>query len=104
MFTGCGKVSEESILKEIASKTKNSYMLYGELSILNNDNVYNYEVEVSYKKDNYYKVSLTNISNNHNQIILKNEDGVYVLTPSLNKSFKFQSDWPYINSQIYLID
>ncbi len=28
---------------------------------------------------------------------------VIVLTPSLNKSFKFQSDWPYSNSQIYLL-
>ncbi len=27
---------------------------------------------------------------------------VIVLTPSLNKSFKFQSDWPYNNSQSYL--
>ncbi len=27
-----------------------------------------------------------------------------VVTPSLNKSFKFQSDWPYNNSQIYLLD
>ena len=28
---------------------------------------------------------------------------VRVVTPSLNKSFKFQSDWPYNNSQIYLM-
>ena len=28
---------------------------------------------------------------------------VIVVTPSLNKSFKFQSDWPYSNSQIYLL-
>ena len=28
---------------------------------------------------------------------------VVVITPSLNKSFKFQSDWPYNNSQSYLI-
>ena len=26
-----------------------------------------------------------------------------MLTPSLNKSFKFQSDWPYNNSQSYLL-
>ena len=26
-----------------------------------------------------------------------------VLTPSIGKSFKFQSDWPYNNSQIYLL-
>ena len=29
---------------------------------------------------------------------------VLVLTPALNKSFKFQSDWPNDNSQIYLLD
>lgn len=28
---------------------------------------------------------------------------VIVLTPALNKSFKFQSDWPYNNSQVYLL-
>lgn len=102
-LVGCGKLSDKDIIKEIDSKTSNSYMLTGDLSILNNDSVYNYKVEVSYKKDKYYKVSLTNTSNNHNQVILKNDDGVYILTPSLNKSFKFQSDWPYKNSQIYLI-
>ena len=47
---------------------------------------------------------MTNTSNDHTQIILKNSDGVYVLTPALNKSFKFQSDWPYNNSQVYLIN
>ena len=26
-----------------------------------------------------------------------------VVTQSLNKSFKFQSEWPYNNSQIYLL-
>ena len=58
---------------------------------------------MSYKKSDLYKVSLTNTANNYEQIILKNNDGVYVVTPSLNKSFKFQSDWPYSNSQIYLL-
>ncbi|MBQ7140878.1 MAG: hypothetical protein IJO32_05185 [Bacilli bacterium] len=28
---------------------------------------------------------------------------VTVVTPALNKSFKFQSEWPYNNSQIYLL-
>ena len=28
---------------------------------------------------------------------------VIVLTPSLNKSFKFESEWPYNNSQVYLL-
>ena len=56
----------------------------------------------AYLKKDKFRVGLTNKTNNHEQIILKNDDGVYVITPSLNKSFKFQSDWPYNNSQIYL--
>lgn len=103
-ITGCGKYSEKDIIKEISKKIEDSYKLTGELAISNNDDLYNYDVEVSYKKDSYYKVSLTNMANNHTQVILKNDDGVYILTPALNKSFKFQSDWPYDNSQIYLLE
>ena len=56
------------------------------------------------KKNGFYKVVLTNKSNDFSQVIIKNSDGVFLVTPSLNKSFKFNSDWPYNNSQIYLLD
>ena len=62
-----------------------------------------YDVSVSYKRKDNYRVALRNKTNNHEQIILKNKDGVYVLTPNLNKSFKFQSRWPYNGSQSYLV-
>ncbi len=105
LSTGCGKYTEDDIIKDLEKKVNklSGYRLEGSLEILNNEEVYNYDVDVSYKKDDLYKVSLTNTSNNYEQIILKNNDGVYVLTPSLNKSFKFQSDWPNNNSQIYLL-
>ena len=44
---------------------------------INNEDKYNYTVDVTFKKGNYYKVSLTNKENNHEQIILKNDEGVY---------------------------
>ena len=104
-INGCGKYSENDVIKDLENKINklNAYKLSGELEIINNDDVYNYDVEVSYKEKKFYKVTITNVDNNHTQVILKNNDGVYVLTPSLNKSFKFQSDWPYSNSQIYLL-
>ena len=104
LITGCS--GTKNIKKNFVNRVDgaNSYKLNGTLSINNNDDVYNYSVEVGYKKDDYYKVTLRNKANNHVQIILKTDDGVYVLTPSLNKCFKFQSDWPYNNSQIYLLD
>ncbi len=105
-LTGCGKTTMNDIVGKMDKDVRKlkAYQMEGKLEIVNNDDVYNYDVVISYKQKDFYKVSLKNVANNHEQIILKNEDGVYVLTPSLNKSFKFQSDWPYSNSQIYLLE
>ena len=104
LVTGCFSKKNDA-LASIEKKYGNlkSYSLTGDLEINNNDDVYNYDVKVIFQKKDKFYVSLKNRSNNHEQVILKNEDGVYVITPSLNKSFKFQSDWPYNNSQVYLI-
>ena len=103
-FVGC-KANESSVLKNFSKKIEKSksYHLTGTLEMINGENNYLYDVDVSYKDDDLFKVSLKNQVNNHEQVILKNKEGVYVLTPSLNKSFKFQSEWPYNNSQIYLL-
>lgn len=71
--------------------------------MINNETSYEYDVKSTYKESNNFKVELINKINDHKQIILRNKEGVYVVTPSLNKSFKFQSEWPYNNSQIYLL-
>ncbi len=104
LLVGCGKYDEKDILKDLSNKINkaDSYYLEGKMEIYNNEDVYKYDVTVSYQKEDFFRVSLKNTANNHEQIILKNEDGVYVLTPSLNKTFKFQSEWPYNNSQVYL--
>lgn len=105
-LTGCSSLKDkdikDSFLKDVEGLK--SYYMEGTLKLTNNDDTYEYDVKVSFKKDNNYKVSLTNKANKYEQIILKNNDGVYVITPSLNKSFKFQSDWPDNNSQSYLLD
>lgn len=105
LLCGCGKKGEADVLKSLSKKIESSkaYHLTGTLEMINNENSYLYDVDVSYQKEDKFRVSLKNQTNNHEQIILKNEDGVYVLTPSLNKSFKFQSEWPYNNSQSYLL-
>ena len=105
ILTGCGKHSEKDVLNEFQNKVNNadSYFLTGEMELVNNEDVYNYNINVSYKKDDFYKIELVNAVNDHKQVILRNSEGVYIVTPSLNKSFKFQSDWPYNNSQVYLL-
>ncbi len=104
-LSGCGKNNEKDIIKDLSKKINNTdaYHMTGTLEIYRNEEKYTYDVDSSYRKQDNYKVSLINKNNNHEQIILKNEKNVYVLTPALNKSFKFQSDWPNNNSQIYLL-
>jgi len=105
-LTGCmGKKDDAYVLSKLTNmiEKSKSYYVEGTMELMNNEDIYEYDVKVSYKQGDFYKVHLTNISNNHEQVILRNDNGVYVVTPSLNKSFKFQSDWPYNNSQSYLL-
>ena len=37
-------------------------------------------------------------------MILRDDESVYVVTPSLNKSYKFTSEWPYNSSQAYILN
>ena len=105
LVTGCFGTKKGDLIEDFTNRVEKAkaYHIDGELEIVNNEESYLYDVDVSYKDDDYFRVSLKNKTNDHEQIILKNDSGVYVLTPSLNKSFKFQSDWPYNNSQSYLL-
>lgn len=105
LLSGCFGKGKEDVIGNFKKQLNkmDSYYLTGNLKIFNDEDHYAYDVEVSYKKDDNFRVSLKNKTNDHEQIILKNQEGVYVLTPSLNKSFKFQSEWPYNNSQSYLL-
>lgn len=105
LTTGCGKKEVGDVVKDFSDKvaTSKSYTLKGSMEIYSDEDTFTYSVEANYLKDNFYKVVLVNQTNNHEQVILRNNDGVYVITPSLNKSFKFQSEWPDNSSQSYLL-
>ena len=105
MITGCGKKTSGDVKENFITKIekKNSYLMKGTMNITSNEDVFSYNVTAAKDKENY-RVNLINQINNHEQVILKSGEDVYVVTPSLNKSFKFQSEWPDNGSQGYLID
>lgn len=104
LVTGCGKTKLNDVVSsfEKSINKAKSYEIKGTMEILSDEDNFTYDIIVLYKETDNYKVTLINKTNNHEQIILRNEDGVYVVTPSLNKSFKFQSEWPYNSSQSYI--
>ena len=104
LFTGCG--SKKDSLKEFKDYlgSKDTYKLVGKMSLVSNEDEYLYDIEVGVSGNEFYKVNLLNTINDHEQVILKNDDGVFVVTPSLNKSFKFMSEWPKNSSQSYILE
>ncbi|WP_276353835.1 LolA family protein [Cohnella caldifontis] len=104
ILTGCGSKDATSIVKDldkVMSKME-SYQGSGTMTLHTGQQPLNYKVEVWYQKPNYYRIALTNEKRDITQIVLRNDDGVFVLTPSLNKSYRFQSDWPENQGQVYL--
>ena len=104
-ITGCGEKKLEDVVNDFTKSVESSksYKLNGIMEISSGEEIFIYSIDTYYLKDDYYKVALVNQTNNHEQIILKNADGLYVITPSLNKSFKFDSIWPDNSSQAYLL-
>lgn len=104
VLAGCGKKDAAGVVKELdKTVTKlTSYKGTGTMTLYTSDNPQEYKVEVWYQNPSYYRISLTNAKKDVTQIVLRNDQGVYVLTPSLNKSFRFQSDWPENQGQVYL--
>ena len=100
------KFKDSSLDKTIEKvKAYDQYTLSCNMEMVENDELKSYLVNVSYlNSDNqeFYKVELYDKSLNQSQIIIKNADGVFVLTPTLNQIFKFQSEWPNNSPKPYI--
>lgn len=105
LLSGCGAQSKEDVLKKLSSKwiDAKGYELTAEMSILTGQDPRIYQVEVWHTKPDFYRVKVTDTNEENTQMIMRNKEGVFVVTPALNKTYKFQSKWPSENSQAYLI-
>ncbi len=101
---GDSSVTKENLIEKIGNEINdlNEYEVDGVLSVTRNNEEIIYDISVSYLEPDYYKVTLVNETGSNKQVIVKNDEGVFVLTPTLNKSFKFQSDWPTNTTNAYI--
>ncbi len=106
ILAACGSKTQEDIVKELNSKQKDltSYKVTAKMTLKMGTDSQVYDVEIWHKDPTFYRVNLKNAEKDQSQMILRNNQGVFVLTPALNKSFKFQSDWPQNSSQAYLYE
>ena len=103
-LTSCDKEDKTDYKKELIEHSSKitKYSLDAQMQVVKQEGNIVFDVKVDYLQPNYYKVRLQNKANNNVQVILKNNDGVFVITPALNKQFQFNSDWPLNSSHAYL--
>ena len=90
---------------EEVKENLSSYYMEADMTLYNGEDKREFTVKVSYEKDeedNLFKVSLFDKGINQEQIIIKNEDGVFVLTPSLNQVYQFNGTWPLNSPKPYI--
>ena len=105
LLTGCGKIDKDKLVNTFKNDVESSKsdIVESKMEIYSAEDTFSYDVKVFYMDDDYFKVDMVNTLSNHEQIILRNNNEVYVVTPSLNKSYKFTSEWPYNSSQAYIL-
>lgn len=106
VLAGCGTKSKEDVTSALGKKVEEmkSYESNAKMTLQTGAEPQVYEVQIGHKKPGYYRVNLKNAQKDQSQIILRNDEGVFVLTPALNKSFRFHSEWPQNSSQAYLFE
>lgn len=104
----CFALKPKSFEKQFTKVMENmdSYILKGDMEITKGEDIKTYALEVGYQKNeanDYFKVSLLDKELNQEQIILRNDEGVFVITPALNQVFKFEGEWPMNSPKPYLL-
>ena len=107
LLGGCfGQKSPEDVVSDLSGTLDKmaGYKSQAVLTMQTGATPMEYDVEVWYEKPTNYRVALTSKQRGITQIILRNDEGVFVLTPHLKKSFRFQSGWPENNGPLYLYE
>lgn len=105
LLAACGSPSKEDVMKKLSGKWNETkgYELQATMEIKTGSEPRVYDVTVWHTKPDFYKVNVSQAGSRDSQMIVRNDEGVFVITPSLGKTYKFQSDWPTQNSMPYLI-
>lgn len=105
VLAACGEKSQEDVAAKLQENLEemSGYKAQAVMEMNTGQESQQFNIDIWHKKEDFYRVALENSQDEKgSQVILKNEEGVFVLTPALNKSFKFQSEWPDNSSQPYL--
>lgn len=96
------KTTPTESFPQIVSGLK-SYKMVGKLETNFPSGTKESVITTYYKSPGFYRVEIQNPNAVETQVMIKNDQGVFVLIPSVNKTFKVNTVWPTNNSYPYLL-
>ncbi|WP_018131433.1 DUF4367 domain-containing protein [Effusibacillus pohliae] len=94
-LAGCGKRTMENVVQDLQGVQKNlkSYQSKAMMVVQQPESTSKYYIETWYQAPNLYRIALGDEKREINQVIVRNEEGIFVVNPQLKKSFRFKGDW-----------
>lgn len=94
-LVACGQRTMENVVKDLEGIRKDlkSYKSKAIMSVQTPSSSSKYYIETWFQAPNFYRISLGNEQREINQVIVRNDEGIYVVNPQLKKSFRFRGDW-----------
>lgn len=105
VISGCGLKTQATVLKDLQNLKGNlpPYQVQAQMSVHTSANsVQNYWIETKFKSPTQYKITLANANKQVNQIVIRNPEGLFVVSPQTKKAFRFQGEWVENQGQAYL--
>lgn len=88
------------------SEDLTSYEIEGTLSFVDEESLKKINVTSIYKKidtQDFFYVRLEDSSTKQVQTIIRNQEGVFVISHGFNRAFKFNTDWPFNGFKPYIL-
>lgn len=108
LVAGCGAPTAKSMTSKLQSEVQTldqqNYKSTAMMTVQMDNTSQTYYVETLYEAPNTYRISLGDGSKNVNQIIVRNQNGMFIVSPTLQKVFRFNGNWAQNQGHIYLYD
>ena len=104
VLAGCGPFGGARVVKQLQTFSQNlqTYQSTALMTINGVGSSQQYYLETWYEAPDRYRIALGNDNKEISQIILHNEKGTYLITPSAKKVIRFQGNWAAQQGQFYL--
>lgn len=108
LVAGCGAPSKQNVVSKLQTQAEElgatNYQSTAMMTVQMDNGSQTYYVETSYDSPTTYKIALGDANKHINQIIVRNTNGMFIVSPSLQKVFRFNGNWAQNQGHIYLYD